>query len=600
MRHVVTVGDLGGAVGRTLGADPSTRHWTVEHRDFESARVEMPGGWRRFDAICLPDGFGALDEEAARSLLDRLLRSLGPGGRLLLCVPLGIPAAEGRCEIPASLLLRLAPSMSFVDTDALAATVVLSSRSVSLLSYFTPKRVVPFDLAASRADLEATGHGVDSVLYLHGDDALPVLATRVAPLEAEVDALIDAGREEAALAALVVGIQNHYKLPEVAHRSLYYPALDRQIERLSRRLEAACPDLSGNTQPLTDNTLVIATELYRVGGHSRLLEDVVREARSAVVVLTDIFARGEAAYHGWLRDALGDASVIVLPPQGLWARCRALRHLTERLRPARIVYFNHHQDPTPFVGTLGHAGSAKIFVHHADHHPSAGVTLPGMTHVDVTDELADTCSRELGTPAATLPLYVADEGRRSFAALPSDEWSVVTSGTPVKFLRDGELALHRIAAAALGATRGNFFHIGPMDNGWLDEIRSALAAAGIDPARFVAVGPVDSLWRALARLPANVYIGSAPVGGARAAIEVQGCGFPLAYHRPAASGSLVALESIYASPALGWSAPTDLPGVLDVLSRQGHDGFSDAARALYERRFSRARFREALGAIGVI
>ncbi len=611
VRRLFDVDGRDGALARVLAAEPSTRHWQVDGA--QGGDPALPAAVRLLavpaarlrlcDAVCCPDGFGATDPAVAASALRHLLESLAPDGRLLLTVPLAVDAAApGDLAVPASSLLRLAPHASLVDDGGLVGTVVLSRRSLARLEHFAPTCDPRCDPAAARADLAATGHAADGVLYVHGDGPAPRLAARIATVEAQVDAALAAGRHDGALAAMLIGVHHHHKTPGIAHHALYYPGLDRQLERLAAQLDAECREPGDAAPPSTDNTLVVATELYRVGGHSKVLEDVVREARSPVVVLTEAFAgyREEAADHGWVHDALGGASVVVLTQTSLWSKCRALRRLTQRLRPARIVYFNHHQDPVPFVGTLGHAGSRKVFVHHADHHPSLGVTLAGMEHVDMTDEIAAVCSRELGAPPSTLPLHVVDEGRRDFAPVAAADWSVVTSGTGVKFARDGELALHSIAGAALGAMRGRFYHIGPMDADWLAQIRAQLAGAGIDPERFVAIGPVASLWRALRDLPAHVYIGSAPVGGARAAVEVQGCGFPLAHHRPVEAGSLVALESIYASPALGWSLPADLPGVLATIAGLGHARFSDAARELYERRFSRARFREVLQEIGVL
>jgi hypothetical protein len=425
--------------------------------------------------------------------------------------------------------------------------------------------------------------------------------TAIPPVEAAIDVLIDAGRYHDALLTMMVGVHNHYKTPGVEHTCLYYPGLDRQVLRLAEVLEAANPDPLGE-RPLTRNTLIVATEVGQVGGHARVLLDLMREVSSPVLVLTEAFANHRAGVNdnAWLFEACADASVIVLPPQlDLWAKGRALLKLTQRLAPRNIFYFNHHQDALPLVGTIGHPRSRKAFVHHADHNPSLGVTLPGLDHLDVTDELAAVCGRALGTPATVLPLHVPDAGRRAFAPLQGDDCSVVTSGSPVKFAREGDLALHAIVRAVLAAGRGRFFHIGPMDAPWHAQIVAHLAGHGLDPSRFVALGSVPSLWDTLRDLPAHVYIGSAPVGGARAAIEAQGCGYPLAYYRPTDPDSLVAMDSIYADPALGWSTADELVTVLQRIGTD-HTRHTDAARRMYEDRFSRLHFRRVLQALGAI
>jgi hypothetical protein len=415
--------------------------------------------------------------------------------------------------------------------------------------------------------------------------------------EAAIQRQLAEGRHNDALANLVVAVHNHYKLPSVAHRHLYYPVLDEQIRQLSVELESRHPNPAPE-RALSHNDLIIASELYPVGGHSRVVEDFAGELESPTLVLSDVFSsyRKEPRHLDRLLKTFGDTSVVVLPQSTLWEKCRGLMNLTRRLQPRNIFYFNHHQDPLPFVGTLGHPGSRKTLVHHADHNPSLGITLPGLTHVDLTDELAATCAAALKQAPKLMPLYVSDAGRKSFSAADAGELSFVTSGTQVKFARSGPMALQQIAQTVLANTRGQFMHIGPLDADWAAEIRNHLQQDGIDPARFVAVGPVDSLWATLLSLPAHVYLASAPIGGARATIEAQGCGYPVIFHRIDDPGSLVAVESLYATRSLGWTHLADLPALMAAVANE-HASLSGRSRALYEQLYSRQEFRRALAEI---
>lgn len=415
-------------------------------------------------------------------------------------------------------------------------------------------------------------------------------------VEAQVAALIDAQHYEAAIGHMVVSVHNHHRAPGIAHHHLYYPGLDRQIERLAALLEAASPATRAPAAP-TDNTLIVATQLYQLGGHSRVVEDFARELGNATVVLTDTFLnyRNDPVYRNWVHEAFGDTPVIVLPQGAMWARCRALLSLTRRLNPHTIFHFNHHQDPIGFIGTLPHRGARQALVHHTDHNPALGVTLPGFAHADFTDEIAQTCRRELHIEPTVLPLYVPDLGRKQFT--PSDTLSVVTSGTQVKFTRSGELALHHIAATVLRSVGGRFIHIGPMEDDWAQQIRTHLAQHDIDPGRFVAMGTVPSLWQTLASLDAHVYMGSAPVAGARAAIEAQGCGYPVAYYREADETSLVAMNSFYADQGIAWTTLADLSALLKAMPAH-HAQLSDKARAFYDSRYSRGEFLRVLATLG--
>jgi hypothetical protein len=415
-------------------------------------------------------------------------------------------------------------------------------------------------------------------------------------IELEIHKLIALGRYNEALGNMLLSVDGHYKLPQVAHNFLFYPRFDRQIQRLSDTLVATGAPAA--PRAISDNTLIVASELYQVGGHSRVIADLVREVPSPTIVLTDAFAsyRDTPSNLSWVFDAFEDVSLIALPQAGLWAKCRALSLLTQRLQPRSILYFNHHQDPIPFVGTLGHVGSRKTLVHHCDHNPSLGATLPGVEHVDLTEELAQTCSKELNFAPQVLPLYVPDSGRRRFAPLENDAFSVVTSGTPNKFTLTGELALQNIAQTVLDNVRGQFFHIGTIEEQWMVQIRSHLERNRIDPRRFVSLGPVPSLWDVLAKLDGHLYLGSAPEGGGRAAIEAQGCGYPVAFFRPHQPGPIQAVDSLYAQKQLGWSNLVELSALLRAFWPQ-QARLSEAARAYYDERFSRAEFARALNRI---
>lgn len=410
-------------------------------------------------------------------------------------------------------------------------------------------------------------------------------------VESHAEQLLAAGRFNDALANVMVGAHNNYRLPEHHLKNLYYPGLDRCM----RGLAAAVPDFAGPTSPTGRNSLVVATELYQVGGHTRVVNDILREAEAPVLVLTDVLGtlRKTPEHLSWILDSHPEVPVVVLSQATLWARARALAQLTQRLAPSSIVYLQHHQDPVAIVGTLGHRGSRKALVHHCDVSPSLGNTLPELVHLDFTDEQAAVCARALQHEAPVLPLYVADAPVKTFAPVQGRSFSVATAGTQIKYRREGDFALQGIARAVLQAIDGRFFHIGPLPADWADEVRAHLASQGLDGQRFVTLGPVASVWQTLAGLDAHVYLGSAPVAGGRGAIEAQGCGYPVVYHRVADRDSLLAVDSIYASPELAWGTLDELTTLLQGLPPR-LPAAAARARRLYEDRFSRQRFRQVL------
>lgn len=412
------------------------------------------------------------------------------------------------------------------------------------------------------------------------------------PVTREVDALIAAGQHDAAVTAIYQGVHRSYLQPGVKHRKLYYPAFDRQIGQLAQVLgrEPGTPRRGAPGVPL-----IIATELYDLGGHSRVLEEISHEMHKPVLVLTDLFRtyHRDPALLDKLRTRFGHTQLVVLPDAPLWEKCRMLRELVLRLAPRCTLYVGHHQDPIPFVATLAQPGSRRLFLHHGDHNPSLGCTIAGLTHVDFTTSLHETCAEHLDAPPVRLPLFVADQGRKVFDPVRGRAYSVATSGHPAKFARSGVHALQAIVATALGTIEGRFFHIGPLDEAWADEIRAHLATRGIAPERFVTLGLVPSVWQALKGLDAAVYIGSAPVSGGRAGIEAQGCGYPVLCFRGFEPGSLLADYSSYADPSFGWADLGELAARLAEVGDR-HVDLSAAARRFYEAEFSRTRFRRVL------
>jgi hypothetical protein len=412
-------------------------------------------------------------------------------------------------------------------------------------------------------------------------------------VEGAIDESIRMGEFNRALQQIASGVHQHYRLPEVSHNTLYYPGLDRRLVQLAERL--ACDQPAPPPSSAAQGQLLIATELYSLGGHTRVLEDVARELAEATIVLTDLFGSCEQDPQKteWVKNLFPRASVLVLPAGTYWQKCEMLRRFTLALNPRGIVYFGHHQDPIPFVATLASPAPNKVFIHHGDHNPSLGCTIESLRHVDLSDGVRQVCTAHLRAPPVTLPLHVEDQGTKVFGQGLTRNCSVVTSGHPAKFARNGAVALQRIVQTTLATVGGTHFHVGPLEADWVAEIHAALRESGTDPRRFVHLGWVPSLWQRLKSLDAAFYIGSAPLGGGRAAVEAQGCGYPVLYFENFEHTALPANHPLYANRTLGWSTPDQLAEVLAAAVPR-HAALSCAARALYEIAFSRLPFRQAL------
>ncbi len=442
-----------------------------------------------------------------------------------------------------------------------------------------------------------------------GDDACGSLAVgsveesnRASPLEANdllalelvedsdhIDQLIKAGQFDKALAHIAGCVNATFLKPGVVHHALYYPRLDAHLSRMADILANKRSPIQART--LNENHLIIATELYRIGGHSKVVKEVARELPNAVLLLTDLFGnrfRNPADFK-WIEDEYDTTQIVDLTKGTLWERAQELASHVQQLQPASIWYFNHHQDPIPFVGTLGIKGPQKVLLHHCDHNPSLGATLPDLLHVDITDTLQQACSRRLNKRTELLRLHVFDQGVKEPMSISGTDYSVVTAGRPGKFARSGALSLSQIVVTTLSTVQGRHYHIGPLDVEWQHDIVEKLLRKGLNPERFVYLGAVTSLWETLLRIDAAAYIGSAPVSGGRGAVEAQGCGLPVLPFTGFEAGSLLADFSSYANIDLGWADISSLATQLQKLGNRQRE-LSQRARAFYESQFSRDEF----------
>jgi hypothetical protein len=444
------------------------------------------------------------------------------------------------------------------------------------------------DVDEVRVRVESATHHALTPSTVVPVEPAPLALQATAEVE-RAQALHAAGRHADALWLIADSVNKTFMAPGVAHHSLYYPGFDQILERMAYSM--AAQHRGAKTRATRANHLVIATELYELGGHSKIVEELCKELENPVLVLTDLFGHMNRNPEGfaWIESRLAGAQVLTLSPGDLWQKSGDLHELVRQLQPRSMWYLSHHQDPIPFVGTLGAGSVSRAFVHHCDHNPSLGASLKSVRHVDITDKLQETCSQFHGADTELLRLYVADQGRRPTTAVSGNAFSTVTAGRSGKFSQTGPVALSRIIGTALGATSGLHYHIGPLEAEWEREVRTTLQAAGIDPSRFVAVGAVPSLWESLKAIDVAVYIGSAPVSGGRGGVEAQGCGLPVLFYTGFEQGSLLADYSSYADAKLGWSTCEELAERLINVS-VNYEQHSDAARAFYAEHFSRGGF----------
>ena len=161
-------------------------------------------------------------------------------------------------------------------------------------------------------------------------------------------------------------------------------------------------------------------------------------------------------------------------------------------------------------------------VHHADRKPTLGLHQKGNRLIDLSPFTAEFTRRILGRTELYAPMVVRDPGnppgRESLLPL-----TTASSGAAHKFGDDYAENIGRL----LEVTGGDHVHIGFLKKWRLEAINDELLGRGIPVDRFRYVEWVSSLAGALIDLEVDLCIGSAPMGGARTAIEAAAAGVPL-------------------------------------------------------------------------
>lgn len=342
-----------------------------------------------------------------------------------------------------------------------------------------------------------------------------------------INKIILEGDYESALNTIFVLCSNLVNESGFKFKYVHIPELDQSVQEIGKCVyKQQFSNLTTQEGEHAVN-LIIATELYQVGGHTRVLEDIVSVARKpTVVVLTDIFDRyatGQLVL-GSVFNNLNRASVIVIPKMRMLDKLKNLFNLIRFLKPNTLGILAHHQDVVAFSACNDLIKTQQVFVHHADHNPTLGATMKHYVHMDLTLGNQRFCVNSGVTNTVYLPLF----GKKRFRSSGKNgQFSTAMSGTFNKFTTEGDFAYTKIVKTILKKINGQHYHIGPIPDDYLKIICSDLIESGIDPSRFRYLGVVDSLSDTLFNNNIDVYLTSAPVGGGKAYVEALGCGIAI-------------------------------------------------------------------------
>jgi len=383
-------------------------------------------------------------------------------------------------------------------------------------------------------------------------------------------------------------------------RVLDSEAMDALVQGVGRKLAGLKSPVVKAVHDARPLRLYLATELYMLGGHSRMLEDFVRSAPECdhLVVVSNFFRTGGGAAqaHEQLK-ALG-AKVQVLE-NGLSIVDRTLRLMALlNEHPAQAcILFNHHQDVSIIAACQPEYCSNYYFYHHADHNLCLGARVKHFRHIDLTTPQFHRCET-WQDDNIYLPISCEDRSLRwDSRRRTGDALVTATAGSWVKFSSEYHVSFEDFLCVTLGQTGGRHVHFGDIPAGLLVSLRRRLEESGIEPSRFEHVAWVPSLWDAVVDRRVDVYLTSFPVGGARSVIEMLGAGAPVIFH--ANPSPYFVAEKLRYPEAGCWTYLDQLAEALTAYSSvevlQHH---SARAREHFERYFSDTVFRQALWELG--
>lgn len=358
--------------------------------------------------------------------------------------------------------------------------------------------------------------------------------------------------------------------------------------------------LPSSENDLASNRIVsIATMLGRYGGHTRVLKDVIDNLPGFkhTILITSYETNEDIQF---LQGFFGENVEIKIAPR-LNAISDVMDWLFDNLTqtfPRKIFLFNHHQDVAAIATSAAMTKYSEVyFFHHADHHLALGIRIDGFKHVDLHNIGFFNCKNCEGViDNFYLPIAIKDEGK--VEDFDSMEFRTCSSGTSGKFFADYDYSYIDMIVERLNNANGVHYHIGPLDEQQLKDIRFNLQMHSIDIGRFRHVSWVQNVWGFLKENRINLYISSFPFGGGRASIEAMGAGIPLLMHESYISEFYGGADLVYKN-AFIWKKPRDYIQIFkeldfDLSILRSH---SVESRMFYEKNYSFVIFKKGLDAL---
>lgn len=331
--------------------------------------------------------------------------------------------------------------------------------------------------------------------------------------------------------------------------------------------------------------IYLVSRLQRSGGHSRLVQDFIREQpeKNHLILSTEIGGPSDKDYFLKLYSAQENVFLELAPRGDFEKRLSWLQSMLQKCKAEHVYLFNHHQDSVAIAALVPDLGLNGSFIHHGDHHLSLGVHLAHLNHIDLHPMGYHYCRNELGIDNYYLPLTFEDEEhsilKTHFAQ--SGELTTATAARSNKVEIPYYVSYLDFVPQLLKITGGRHIHLGKLTPWALRRIYSQMRKQGVQKDRFVYIEWAPSVWKALRDHKVDVYIASFPYGAGLTLIEAMGAGIPVIMHEHMYSRVLSGLELAYPE-SFRWNDPDDLLQYLANLTPLILEEEKQCARLRYE------------------
>ncbi len=318
-----------------------------------------------------------------------------------------------------------------------------------------------------------------------------------------------------------------FRSPGIHNQTLFLQEFDEILLKISQDLKF---NRDKNQAGVNDLNIIIGTEFYSVGGHTRIAKEIAAHKKNTIVIVTDAYSRCDNNFHYYrqFQDLFASTPLLVLPPGLMLEKINYFIQLLNVLNPRSAVIMTHHDDPIGIVAVAQSDIYRKIYYHHCDYNPALGATIKSFHHYDLSPYVGSICKEH--TKSNYLPLMYKTKHLDKIKFNKDEEFNLLCSGSLIKFNfsdEDSKSYYPKVISEILNTNNCKFYHIGELGASELSLIERNLHFNNIDLSRFCYLGAVPDIPKIIFNLINPVYISSFPIPGGLTLVEVLSTGVPL-------------------------------------------------------------------------